>query len=293
MAKKRGIAKVDGNHILYHYLQKDLRENDIWLFQMLSSRLMSTLGIWLHPNIYQQLPVMLPFAVRDPSCRKRSEADEEQWGAPNEQGYFRVDNSLVKDLPRALRIESPRTLYNGKRIGNGFTAAHVWRMVHSSDTTSSFSTRNKMTYSFVPNLVWLPKQVGKLSDREDSFSQSYLQAVAGKVYRSRSVHERLQPYVDQAWSMLSNPEGIPDQGLPDSNDLNFFEPDGAFLDAQRNRIKLVAHSLRQVAKGIVVDGRVVSSRYTDGISGLPPEVADKLAKELEDYYEASLAACGA
>ena len=80
MAKKRGIAKVDGNHILYHYLQKDLRETDIWLFQMLSSRLMSTLGIWLHPKIYQQVPVMLPFAVRDPSCRKRSEADEEQWG---------------------------------------------------------------------------------------------------------------------------------------------------------------------------------------------------------------------
>jgi hypothetical protein len=60
-------AAVDGNHILYHFLEKDLRERDIWLFQMLAARLFTALGIWFNPKTYAVCPVLLPFVVRDPS----------------------------------------------------------------------------------------------------------------------------------------------------------------------------------------------------------------------------------
>ncbi len=43
--RRRTARKVDGEHVLYHYLQKDLRERDVWLFQMLTARLMAELGI--------------------------------------------------------------------------------------------------------------------------------------------------------------------------------------------------------------------------------------------------------
>ncbi len=37
-------AAVDGSHILYHYLQKNLLTEDIWLFQMLLARLVTSQG---------------------------------------------------------------------------------------------------------------------------------------------------------------------------------------------------------------------------------------------------------
>ena len=60
---------IDGDNVLYHYLQKDLLLTDIWLFQMLLARLIVSLGIWMSPRVYQRMPLLVPFAVRDPSCR--------------------------------------------------------------------------------------------------------------------------------------------------------------------------------------------------------------------------------
>jgi hypothetical protein len=202
---------------------------------MLTSRLVVSLGIWLHPDLYEQMPVMVPYAVRDPQCRgNKSKQIPDQWGSPNTEGLFRDDNSLVKGLPDSLRIRSPSRLYDGKRIGNGFVAAHVWREL----TTGALASRNALTYSFVPNLVWLPTEVAGLTDREGSFVQSYTQALSRKIYRSHAVKPSLAGVVEEAWSLLPEPESIPSQGLPDVETLNFFMPTSAWL--ARRREKLVA-----------------------------------------------------
>ena len=165
-------STVDGNNILYHYLQKDLYESDVWLFQMLSAKLVASLGIWFHPETYQQLPIILPFVVRDPSCRKRKENETEAWGSPNDMGYLRDDNSLVKSLPKSLQIISPKQfLYQEKKIGNGFVASHVWRKINNSVVDADLASRDPLLNTFIPNLVWLPAQVSKLSDREGDFTQ--------------------------------------------------------------------------------------------------------------------------
>ena len=41
--------QLDAARLFYHYLQKELLQNDIWLFQMLTARLVAALGIWLDP----------------------------------------------------------------------------------------------------------------------------------------------------------------------------------------------------------------------------------------------------
>ena len=103
----RQIHKVDGNHVLYHFLQKGLLQEDVWLFQMLTARLVASLGIWLPVKLYSKMPLLTPHAVRDSTSRKDIKAGRpEAWGSPNSDGYFRDDNSLIKGIPAALLIES-------------------------------------------------------------------------------------------------------------------------------------------------------------------------------------------
>ena len=56
--------RLDGANLLYPYLQKDLLRDDYWLFQMLTSRLVTALGVWPGPETFRRLPIMLPHVVR-------------------------------------------------------------------------------------------------------------------------------------------------------------------------------------------------------------------------------------
>ena len=60
---------------------------------------------------------------------------------------------------------------------------------------SELSSRDLDTYSFVPNLVWLPTQVAKLTDREGSFAQAYLQALSSKIYNRLQVPHQFSSLV--------------------------------------------------------------------------------------------------
>jgi hypothetical protein len=156
----RRIKSIDGNDLLYHFLQKILLEEDAEQFKALATRLVVALGVWLSPEVYQRYPIVLPYAVRDPKCRgdkRRGLPDE--WGSPGADGRFRDDNSLVKGLPRSLMISNTNNrLLHGRRLGTSFVASHVWRKL----IDGSNAPRNWLTYTFVPNLVWLPSQLSKL-----------------------------------------------------------------------------------------------------------------------------------
>jgi hypothetical protein len=178
MAKSRQAKDFDGDKLLYPYLQKELLVDDIWLFQMLTSRLVTALGVWPHPEAFRRVPVLLPYAIRDESARGRK-AGTEQWASPNSAGLLRDDNSLVKERFKTLAFQSPRSLYSGRRIGRGkgWVAAHVWQVRRDGERAS----RNPLTNSFLANLVWLPRDLAQLSDRPGSFVQRYLQALSHKV----------------------------------------------------------------------------------------------------------------
>jgi hypothetical protein len=209
ISRRRLIRPVDGNHVLYHFLQKGLLQEDVWLFQMLTARLVASLGIWFPLRTYSVMPLLTPYAVRDNTCRKDAKTGRpEAWGSPNKQGYFRDDNTLIKGIPSALPIESRFSEYSGARMGNGFVASHVWRKL----TNHGSASQHPLTNSFIPNLVWLPTQVAKLSDREGSFVQTYLQAISKKIYGPVPVSTHQQTVVAEAWGLLPDPSGIPLQG---------------------------------------------------------------------------------
>jgi hypothetical protein len=276
------FSNVDGNHVLYHYLEKDLKEADIWLFQMLAARLFTALGVWFSPKVYASCPILLPFAVRDPNCRPRKKGDTDEWGAPDSMGRFRDDNSLVKGLPRSLAIRSPRNpIYHGRKLGNGFVACHVWRI--KTGGGSELSSRDPDTYSFVPNLVWLPTQVAKLTDREGSFAQAYLQALSSKIYKRVEVPHQLSSLVERSWGKLPVPQGIPDNGLPDPQDLSYFEDNEAFIARRLEVIGTVRTAMENVVNQEPIRGKIVSSRYTTGLTKLLPENIAALQSVLHTF----------
>lgn len=277
------VSRISAERLFYQFLQKQLYEDDIWLFQMFTTRLVVSLGIWLHPSVYQRLPLLVPYAVRDPHSRGNKKLGfPDVWGAPNEDGYFRDDNSLVKDEPKSLPVASPSRLYNKHKIGAGFVAAHVWQQFPDGARVA----RHPLTYSFVPNLVWLPSQVAALTDRHGSFVQLYMQALAAKIYREAEVVEPLKPLVEEAWSLLPAPSTIPVQGLPETRELNFFTPTESWFAKRLKRIDCVKTALDAAAAGSVPAGKVISHRYTEGLLGIPPAAAKNLHDRLALFVEA-------
>lgn len=279
---------VDGSNILYHYLQKNLYQDDLWFFQILVAKLVTSLAIWFRPSFYQRFPLLRPYAVRDATCRKRNNPQGiEQWGCPNEKGYFRDDNSLLKNIPSSLNITSPlKALYNGKTIGNGFVASHIWRGVNHDYTDDLYASRDPWTYSFIPNIVWLPAQVSKLTDREGSFSQLYLQAISVKIYRNKPVVTEIRPFVDEAWNRLPISETIPQQGLPEETELSFFDDTTSFSLRRISDIEVVSIALDKVIHGDPLLTKIISSRYGSGLKSLKPENVDFLADTLRKYLNA-------
>jgi hypothetical protein len=274
---------LNGHHVLYHYLQKDLLRNDIWLFQMLTARLVTSLGVWMHPDLYRRYPLLRPFAVRDPASRgDRKRGIPDQWGSPDKRGLFRDDNSLVKAMPYALSINAPKNpQYNGRRVEKGFVASHVWREMPEHGLAS----RHPLTYSFVPNLVWLPAEVSKLTDREGSFAQAYLQALAIRIYRDVPVTPALAGVVEEAWGMLPDPPAIPQEGLPAPEDLAFFMPSERFYRRNLKDLHQILDAISSVQSGTHTGERVISSRYGEGLNSISVSSLRRLLSQLQAYAD--------
>jgi hypothetical protein len=269
---------IDARNVLYHFLQRDLHDEDTDLFRVLSARLVSRLSIWLSPTLYARMPLLVPYARRDPNSRgNRAAGIPDQWGSPDELGYFRDDNSLIKGIPRSLPISSSFALYRSRQIGSGFVAAHVWRGINASE----IAARNPLTYSFVPNLVWLPAQVAGLSDLEGSFVQRFLQRLSLELYRHTPVAAGHRALVDQVWDLMPSPRGESEVPLPPLHRLSFFDPTEAFFARRAAIIRRVAGAL---ATGSPV-GRVVSARYASGIPTVAREAREALAGFLDAYAD--------
>lgn len=194
--------RIDGQNIVYHYLQKVLlREEDEFSLELIK-HLIVDLSIWIPPCLYRRLPILLPYVVRDPSCRKNRLTGEDEWGEPNQEGFLRDDNSLIKGLVRSFKVNSSRVKsYDGKKLGNGFVASHIWREIEF-EGSYLISSRHYMLNSFIPNLAWLPVQISKFTDREGSVAQRLLQAISHLIYENIHMPEE----ISGLWRHLPFPE---------------------------------------------------------------------------------------
>jgi hypothetical protein len=279
---------VQGNDLLYHYFEKTLFSENEELFKEVVRGLVVGLGVWLQPMAYERFPLLVPYAVRDPKCRsdvrqKRPDA----WGAPDHRGQFRDDNSLIKGIPKSLVVaNSANSLMNGRRIGTGFVAAHVWRKL----TDGTDAPRDEMTYSFLPNVVWLPSQVAKLSDREGKYVQTLLQGISLALYRDLLHDSPLARFVEPIWQRLPVRDEARAIDVP-LDRLNFFQFDEQWFARRLRSVGIVREALAETARGAPPrDSKVVSSRYGTGLNDLPPDGVLGLLEMLTTYQAAVAAA---
>lgn len=273
--------QIDGKRAFYHYLQKELQQRDPELFRTVVRQLVSGLSVWLPHGLMAGLPVVLPFALRDRTARANiRRGTPELWGSPNIDGYFRDDNTLVKQLPRSLLISSSsNSSYNGRTIRKGFVASHIWRQLRNSSAAAA----NPWVNSFAPNLVWLPSQLAELSDREGSYVQRYLQAVSLKFYRQAPVPHPLAVRVEQVWSELPSPVDIDEADLPSIEELSVFQVTDRWMSRRRDTLRRVVRGMEAVLAGLPLGRKVISTRYTDGLPLVERARLERTAESLATY----------
>lgn len=250
--------RVDADNVIYHYIQKVLLadESSNSFAKELISNLIIGLSIWIDPKIYEKLPVAAPFVIRDPSCRKDKLTNQDQWGYADENGFFRDDNSIIKGIVKSLKINSAnKSLYKEGKPGTGYTACHIWRNLENQEILAS---RYYKTNSFIPNLVWIPKQIAQLTDREGSFAQQLIQTISYKLYKDNPC----EIAVDDIWAELNNPNVKLPDGFKIEN-LNIFSYDEKWIRRRTDSlIKEVDAILSLLKQETPLTQKIKSSSYT-------------------------------
>jgi hypothetical protein len=269
---------VHGDDLLYRFFQDALSSHPA-LFAAVPQLLITTMAIWLPLDVYEQWPVLLPWVVRDPKCRgNKSKGIADEWSFPDDRGYLRDDNSLVKSLPRSLNLHGPKGSHiDGAQMGTEFVAAHVWRVVDHELLASRLPLLN----SFVPNIVWLPGQVAKLTDLEGGIVQTTLQAMAFAVYRNAPVKPHLRDVADEAWALIPAPSTSIEP--IDRTRLNWFTPTPAFYKTRSTRLAAVVTALEQIERGEDTAERVVTTAYATGLPGVDPAARSELLRHLRRF----------
>jgi hypothetical protein len=271
---------------LYRFLANGLNGEDSERmpdapFTWLTEELIVRLGVWWSSSGYAKLPTMTPWCIRDRSARY--DQGPESWGAPRHDGYFRDDNSIIKKLPLPLNIITmPDHRYTGRILnrGRGFTACHIWRLLSDGGIAGT----DPWLYSFMPNLVWVPKAMAPLTDQAGSpHIQRILKRTSLAIYRTVMPTTATSPYIDHAWSRLDEPE--PGRNLPLER-LTYFDANEAFINRRLRYLDKVAGSADYVLDNGKAPSYTVSRRYTAGLPLLERHAIASFGRAMADYAAA-------
>lgn len=213
-----------------------------------------TFAIWPSIATYCETPWFAPFAIRRIRVRVEPNAPGEKrdlWGLPNESGYFTDDNSLIKGLIRNRPLSPETNPYGGSRITRGVVCCHIW-----PGTTTS-----PLLFSFVPNLVWLPKSLAGYSDAHSASKPHPIHDALKQISIERYGSIVLNGRVKKAWQLLEPP------ALLSLNQITQTEiaDDGKISDLVKKRIKHMTDFLEATLKADSEMPRRFSKRYHAGI----------------------------
>ena len=82
-------------------------------------------------------------------------------GSPRD-GFSHIRGKrFAKNYAQGKLVSSKKIqYYDGKKISEGFWACHIWDRLEDGTLTN----KDNSLFSFIPNIVWLPKELSRLTD---------------------------------------------------------------------------------------------------------------------------------
>jgi hypothetical protein len=155
-------------------------------------------AIWPSVVTYKRAPWLAPFAIRRVRNRVEINASgpkRDLWGLPTESGYFTDDNSLIKSFALKRPLTPVLSPYGTAKVKSGLVCCHIWPR----------TTHSPLLFSFVPNLVWLPKSLARYSDVHSLQEPHAVHFALQQVSKERYSTEHSNRRVERAWSLLESP----------------------------------------------------------------------------------------
>ena len=167
-------------------------------------------------------------------------------------------------------------------------AAPLWRQPTDFARTGVLASRIPKLNSFVPNLVWLPKQIAKLTDREGSFAQRYLQKLSRHIYGGVRIKARARQLIDDIWGSLPEPPCLDEVEMPSIDKIAFFAyKDNIVNQRKEKKIAAVRNACQTLLVGRpLLVKKLISTRYTEGLPRVAPNALHELAEWLGTYLDA-------
>jgi len=281
-----GSKLLNGDNLLYRLFQKLLASEDHKIRSALAGEMIQGMTIWLPTELYQKCPVILPWVVRNQKCRPhklKGKQYPDRWGAPDELGYQMDDNTLIKGIPKSLPIAGPEdSPLVGKKMGNDFVASHIWREIDGLDVLASCHPELN---SFAPNLVWLPSQISKLSDREGQIIQDLLKLASWKIYRGVKVDPRYSDSVEAIWKYLEKDiENISEKYRFDVKIAHYFLPkDEKFVLRRIETARKALDFISSCESGMPKPPESTTSRYAEGLPKFSKATLSKLKNQVSKF----------
>ena len=210
-------------------------------------------AIWSSKSTYEETPWLAPFAIRRIRIRVEPNAPgpkRDLWGLPTELGYFTDDNSLIKSLVLRKSLSPQNNAYGGAKISSGLVCCHIW-----SGTTGS-----PLLFSFVPNLVWLPKSLAPFSDAHQAADPHPIHDALKQASLNRYGTEHKLARVATAWALLPRPGSV---SLPNYSPIELAD-DGKISKLVHKRINKMTRFLTDILNADVSKPNRFSIRFHAG-----------------------------
>jgi hypothetical protein len=240
-------------------------------------------AIWPSVSTYENSPWLAPFAIRRARIRTEVNAPghkRDLWGLPTELGYFADDNSLIKSFPLKRTLTPATNPYGHDRITKGLVCCHIWPA----------TTTSPLLFSFVPNLVWLPKSLANFSDAHLAGEPHPVHYALRKASLDRYGTSHPNERVAQAWELLEFKENI-QLGQYECTEI---ADDGKIsLLAKQRTLRMIDFLELTLIEGVNPPNRF-SKRYHAGAGPridksvmsaqewLPQEVRERLISEMKE-----------